>query len=166
MEERVHVVPQRFREVLGHLPTGVVVVAAETPAGPAGMAVNSFTSVSLEPPLVLFCPARSSTTWPGIRESGRFCANVLAGEHEALSRRFASKGADRFAGVAWRRGACGPCIEGVVAWLDCELEAEYEAGDHTIAVARVLGLDLEDSSVPLVFHRGSYAALASGLSPS
>jgi 3-hydroxy-9,10-secoandrosta-1,3,5(10)-triene-9,17-dione monooxygenase reductase component len=160
MGEPVHVQPQRFREVLGHLPTGVVVVAAETAAGPAGMAVNSFTSVSLEPPLVLFCPAKSSATWPGIRAAGRFCANVLAGEHAEVSRRFASKDADRFAGIAWRRGSHGPRIEGVVAWLECELEAEHEAGDHTIAVARVRGLDVEGSSVPLVFHRGAYASLA------
>jgi 3-hydroxy-9,10-secoandrosta-1,3,5(10)-triene-9,17-dione monooxygenase reductase component len=151
---------QRFREALGHLPTGVVVVAAETLAGPVGMAVNSFTSVSLDPPLVLLCPAKSSTTWPDVRRSRRFCANVLAGEHEGLSRRFASRDGDRFAGVEWHRGACGPCLDGVVAWLGCELEEEHEAGDHTIAVARVLCLDAAPAAEPLVFHRGRYAAIA------
>jgi 3-hydroxy-9,10-secoandrosta-1,3,5(10)-triene-9,17-dione monooxygenase reductase component len=161
MDVSLPIAPGRFREVLGHFPTGVVIVAAETEAGPVGMAVNSFTSVSLEPPLVLFCPARSSTTWPGIRDAGRFCANVLADGHEDVSRRFASKGADRFAGLAWHRGRCGPCLDGVVAWLECVLEAEHEAGDHVIAVARVLGLDLEQSAAPLVFHRGAYASLAS-----
>jgi flavin reductase (DIM6/NTAB) family NADH-FMN oxidoreductase RutF len=153
---------ERFREVLGHLPTGVVVIAAETLAGPVGMAVNSFTSVSLDPALVLFCPARTSTTWPQLRRVRRFCANFLADEHEDVSRRFAGRDPDRFAGVGWQRTACGPCLDGVSAWLGCEIQDEHEAGDHTIVVARVLCLDFAPATPPLVFHRGRYAAISSG----
>jgi flavin reductase (DIM6/NTAB) family NADH-FMN oxidoreductase RutF len=160
MERLATFEPERFREVLGHLPTGVIVVTAETLAGPVGMAVNSFTSVSLDPPLVLFCPAKSSTTWPEVRGARRFCANFLAGDHEEVSRRFAGSDRDRFAGVGWQRTACGPRLDGVVAWLGCEIEDEHDAGDHTIAVARVLCLDGATATAPLVFHRGRYAAIA------
>ena len=88
--------PQRFREVLGHLPTGVTVVTAHHARGPVAMSANSVTSVSLEPPLILFCPAKTSSTWPAIRESGRFCVNVFAAHHEEISRRFAARGAQEF----------------------------------------------------------------------
>jgi 3-hydroxy-9,10-secoandrosta-1,3,5(10)-triene-9,17-dione monooxygenase reductase component len=150
------VAADRLRFVMAHLPTGVTVVAASTPDGPTGMAANSFVSVSLDPPLVLFCPAKSSTTWPPIREVGQFCINVMAGHHEELCRQFARKGADRFAGVDWHASQCGPALDDAVAWLDCELEAEHEAGDHTIAVARVLDLGAAPEVAPLVFFRGVY----------
>src|SRR4051812_36286935 len=105
------IVPERYREVLGHLPTGVTVIAAHTPAGPTGMAANSVTSVSLDPPLLLFCPAKTSTTWPSIRDAGRLCVNVMAGHHEELCRQFARRDADRFLGVPWHRRDGGPALD-------------------------------------------------------
>ena len=151
--------PEIFRMVLGHLPTGVTVVTAFGASGPVAMAVNSVTSLSLDPALVLFCPARTSSTWPEIRNAGRFCINVLAAHHEDLSRRFATKGVDRFAGTSCHDRASGPGIDDAVAWIDAELEVEHDGGDHTIAVARVVALAAAPELLPLVFFRGSYGSL-------
>jgi 3-hydroxy-9,10-secoandrosta-1,3,5(10)-triene-9,17-dione monooxygenase reductase component len=152
--------PEQLREVLGHLPTGVTVIASMADGRPVGMSANSFTSVSLAPPLVLFCPAKSSTTWPPIRAAGRFCVNVMAGHHEGICRQFARKGEDRFKGVAWHERSRGPALDDAVAWLDCEIDAEHDAGDHTIVVARVLGIDATPELGPLVFFRGRYGTFA------
>jgi flavin reductase (DIM6/NTAB) family NADH-FMN oxidoreductase RutF len=147
---------QNFRKVIGHLPTGVVIVAARSRDGLVGMAANSITSVSLRPQLVSVCAAFSSSTWPRIRAAGRFCISILADHHEQTSRRFAAPGVDRFAGVPWHDRLSGPALDDAVAWLDCELYAEYAAGDHTIAVARVLDLSAADDARALVFFRGHY----------
>jgi flavin reductase (DIM6/NTAB) family NADH-FMN oxidoreductase RutF len=152
--------PQQLRHVLGHFATGVTVVTAEGPDGVTGMAANSFASVSLDPPLVLVCPAKSSETWPAIREAGRFCANVMAGHHQELCRQFARKDGDRFAGVAWHPRRCGPALDEAIAWVDCVIDTEHDAGDHTIVVARVLGIDAVADVAPLVFFRGRYGTLA------
>lgn len=151
---------ERFRRVLGHLPTGVTVITAQGPLGPVGMAVNSLTSLSLDPPLVLLCPARSSTTWPVIREATGFCVNVMAAHHEAVTRKFALKDADRSAGVAWISRLGLPAIDDAVAWIDCRLSAEHEGGDHTIVVAEVVGMSSVEESAPLVFFRGGYGTFA------
>ena len=122
-----------------------------------GLAVNSFTSVSLRPPLVAFCVARSSGTWPSLREAGTFCVNILAEDQEAISRVFATSGLDRVQGVGWRAAPSGaPVLAGVLAWIDCTVDAEYEAGDHLIVVGRVRELDLGHEGRPLVFYRGGY----------
>jgi 3-hydroxy-9,10-secoandrosta-1,3,5(10)-triene-9,17-dione monooxygenase reductase component len=152
--------PARFRRVLGHLPTGVTVVTADGAAGPIGMACNSVSSVSLEPPLVSFCPARTSETWPALRDAGRFCVNVMANHHEDVTRAFARKGVDRFAGVDHHARAGGPALDDAVAWLDCEIRAEHEAGDHLIVVAEVIGLDARPDAAPLLFFRGGYGTFA------
>jgi 3-hydroxy-9,10-secoandrosta-1,3,5(10)-triene-9,17-dione monooxygenase reductase component len=124
---------------------------------PLGLAVNSFTSVSLRPPLVAFCVATSSATWPRLRAVGAFCVNILAEDQEALSRVFATHGLDRFEGVGWRPSPSGaPVLAGVLAWIDCTVDAEYEAGDHLIVVGRVRELDLAHEGRPLVFYRGGY----------
>jgi 3-hydroxy-9,10-secoandrosta-1,3,5(10)-triene-9,17-dione monooxygenase reductase component len=148
--------PARFRRVLSHLPTGVTVITADGVDGPVGMACNSFSSVSLDPPLVSFCPARSSATWPALRDAGGFCVNFMADHHEEVTRAFARKGVDRFAGIAHHPRARGPALEDAVAWLDCEIRAEHEAGDHLIVVAEVVGLDARPDGAPLVFFRGGY----------
>lgn len=145
-----------FRQVFAHLPTAVTVVTAYTPAGPVGMAANSVTSVSLEPPLILLCPAKSSSTWPVIRAVGSFCVNVMAEHHEQLTRRFAAKGEDRFGDVCYEARTGGPALGDAVAWIDCQLRDEYEAGDHTIAVARVTAMTASTGVAPLVFCRGGY----------
>jgi 3-hydroxy-9,10-secoandrosta-1,3,5(10)-triene-9,17-dione monooxygenase reductase component len=146
-----------LREVLGHFASGVAVVTARGPDGPLGFTCQSFASLSLDPPLVSFAPARSSTTWPRIREVGAFCVNVLADDHERLSANFARSGVDKFAGVDWRPGPTGaPVLAGVSAWIDCELWNEYDGGDHTIAVGRVLDLGADAARLPLLFYRGRY----------
>lgn len=149
--------PALMREVLGHFPSGVVVVTARGGTGPLGFTCQSFASLSLEPPLISFAPARSSTTWPAIREVGTFCVNVLAEPHEHLSALFARPGVDRFAGVGWRPAPSGaPVLDEVTAWIDCALWAEHDGGDHTIAVGRVHDLGADPGRSPLLFHRGRY----------
>jgi 3-hydroxy-9,10-secoandrosta-1,3,5(10)-triene-9,17-dione monooxygenase reductase component len=150
----------RLREVLGHFASGVVVVTADSPGGPLGFTCQSFSSLSLDPPLISFAPARTSTTWPRIRDVGEFCVNVLADDHEDHSVRFARSGADKFAGVSWRPGPGGaPILDGVAAWIIATLEHEYDGGDHTIVVGRVHALGADPTRAPLLFHRGRYGRL-------
>jgi flavin reductase (DIM6/NTAB) family NADH-FMN oxidoreductase RutF len=155
--------PRRFREVLGHFPTGVAVVTGlDTDGEPAGMAVGSFTSVSLEPPLVAFMPDRSSSSWPRFRDSGAFCVNILGAEQESICRGFAMKGGDKFADLAWRAAGSGsPILDGVLAWIDCDLDAVHEAGDHYIVIGRVRELDIGTPALPLVFFQGGYGRFTS-----
>ena len=158
--------PRVMRDVLGHFVSGVTVVTAMSADGPAGFTCQSFSSLSLDPPLVAFAPSRTSTTWPQLRDAGRFCVNVLAEEQSELSRQFARSGTDKFAGVAWSASPHGsPVLDGVVAWIDSALWAEYDGGDHTIAVARVLDLGADASRTPLLFHRGAYGLQAALLDP-
>ncbi|MFJ9900909.1 flavin reductase family protein [Streptomyces sp. NPDC091280] len=150
-----------FRRVLGHLPTGVTVVTAYAADGTlAGMAANSLTSVSLDPPLILICPAKTSTTWPAMREAGTFCVNVMASHHEPLCRTFARRGTDRFADVAWHSRSTGPGLDEALAWLECEIVEEYEAGDHTIVLATVTAIEAATTGGPLVFFKGQYGTFA------
>ena len=153
---------KRFREVLGYLPTGVVVITAVMPDGrPSGMAVGSFTSVSLDPPLVAFLPARTSSTFKGLREARTFCVNILSAKQEPICRQFAVSGGDKFAGVGWSPAPSGaPVIDGVVAWIDCEFERIDEAGDHYIVLGRVKHLETEVPTVPLLFFQGGYGGFA------
>lgn len=146
-----------MRDVLGHFASGLVVVTASGPDGPMGYTCQSFSSLSLNPPLVSFSPARTSSTWPRIRSVGRFCVNVLAVDHEDVSVAFARSGTDKFAGVSWRPSPHGaPMLDGVCAWIDCMLADEFDGGDHTIVVGRVVDLAADPSRTPLLFHRGGY----------
>jgi flavin reductase (DIM6/NTAB) family NADH-FMN oxidoreductase RutF/DNA-binding IclR family transcriptional regulator len=156
--------PQKFRRIMGHFPTGVVIVTAPGPDGkPTGMSVGSFTSVSLDPPLVAFFPAASSSTWPKMAPAGCFCVNILASDQEHLCRAFARKGADKFLGVEWRgAGSSAPIIEASLAWIDCDLERVNEAGDHYIVLGRVREMEIERPSVPLVFFQGGYGRFDAG----
>jgi flavin reductase (DIM6/NTAB) family NADH-FMN oxidoreductase RutF len=157
----------RFRHVLGHFATGVAVITAITPSGPVGMAVSSFTSVSLEPPLVAFLPDKSSTSWPRIRGAGVFCVNILSAGQEELCAQFARKGINKFAGVRWRPAPSGaPILDGGMAWIDCELTQTFESGDHFIAIGRVLQLEAAEYGVPLVFFQGGYGHFALPRSPA
>jgi len=153
----------RFRHVLGHLPTGVgVVTATDSDGRPAGMAVGSITSVSLTPPLIAFLPAKSSTTFPRIRSASSFCVNILATDQQPLCATFAKSGGDKFADVAWHPSRSGsPILAGVVAWVDCAIDAVHEAGDHYIVVGAVLDLDVPATCRPLVFYQGGYHSLDS-----
>ncbi|MEU6201126.1 flavin reductase family protein [Streptomyces sp. NPDC047061] len=147
-----------FRQVLGNFPTSVVAITAAMPEGPPeAMIVGSFTSVSLDPPLVAFLADRSSRTFPKIRDAGRYCVNALASDQEALCRAMAARGADRFDGIGWGRSPLGnPVLDGVVAWIDCELVEVVEIGDHFLAVGRVHALRSESVKTPLLFFRGGY----------
>lgn len=154
---------RRFRTVLGHFATGVVAVTAIDPeAGrPAGLAANSFTSVSLDPALVSFCVAHTSTTWPRLRQAERFCVNILSADQREISVRMATRGGDKFAGLAWSESpGGGPVLDGALAWLECSVEAEHVAGDHMIVVARVHHLDRQNDGAPLIFYRGAYGGFA------
>jgi 3-hydroxy-9,10-secoandrosta-1,3,5(10)-triene-9,17-dione monooxygenase reductase component len=148
--------PEAMREVLGSFCSGVVVVTALGDE-PLGFTCQSFASLSLDPPLISFSPARTSTTWPRIRKVGTFCVNVLAENHPELSTRFARSGTDKYAGVDWTPSPKGsPILEGVVAWMDCTLWAEHEGGDHTIVVGEVHDLASDLRLHPLLFYRGNY----------
>lgn len=150
--------PKIFRRVLGHYPTGVCVITAMQDGGkPAGMAVGSFTSVSLDPPLVAFFPDRSSSSWPKMEAAGHFCVNVLAAHQEHLCRAFSSKAEDKFANIPYRLSDKGvPILEDIVAWIDCTLHAVHEAGDHYIVLGEVHALDVEKPHTPLLFFQGAY----------
>ena len=146
-----------FRDVLGHFATGVTIVTANDGGEQVGMSANSFTSVSLDPPLVAFCAAHSSTTWPRIRSAGHFCVNVLA-EHQAdVAKLFSVRGVDRFAAIEWVPSATGAAIiEGALAWVDCEIYDEHVAGDHVIVIGKVVGCEAFAMRHPLLFFRGGF----------
>ncbi|HEY8546169.1 MAG TPA: flavin reductase family protein [Acidimicrobiales bacterium] len=153
--------PLRMREVLGHHPTGVAIVTAPGDPGPVGLAVGSFTSVSLDPPLVGFFVDHRSSTWPGIEAAGAFCANVVGDHQEDLCRLFATKGVDRFGSCGWRPGLTGaPRLDDAVAWIDCRIDQVVPTGDHWLVLGRVLDLELPGATrSPLVFHRGGYGRI-------
>lgn len=150
-----------FRKVLGQYPTGVVVVTAFSPTDEVlGMTVGSFTSVSLDPPLVAFLPSKASRSWKALRESGgRYCVNILGSDQEDVCRNVAMRKEDKFRDIEWQVTQHGnPRISGAVAHIDCEVEAIHDSGDHDIVVARVVDLDLHNSSYPLLFFRGGYGS--------
>lgn len=152
---------QRFRQVVGSYPTGVTVVTGRDADGaPFGLTVNSFTSVSLDPPLVLVCIDRLASSHDPLVRGRSFVVNVLAREQTALAARFATEpSADRFRDLRWEEGPLGdPVLPGAVAWLACTVGAVHPAGDHSILVGRVEGLDASDREA-LVFHRGAYAVV-------
>ena len=152
-----------YRQVLGHFPTGVVIVTAMADNGPAGLSVGSFMSVSLDPQLVAVLPAKTSTSWPKIAAASSFCINILAASQQELSRRFAVSGGDKFAGVPWHPAPSGaPVLDGALAWIDCEHERTVEAGDHLIVLGqvRVLDLDTSQSPEPLIFFQSGYGTFA------
>jgi 3-hydroxy-9,10-secoandrosta-1,3,5(10)-triene-9,17-dione monooxygenase reductase component len=152
-----HIVePNEMRRVLGHFASGVTIVTGLDAGEPVGFACQSFTSVSLEPPLVLFCPAHTSTTWPRIRQAGSFSVNVLAEDQMELCRQFATSGGDKFAGLDWHRTAWGPELDGVLATVHCDIEQVHAAGDHDVVIGRVRQLVTHREVGPLLFFRGQF----------
>lgn len=150
---------ETFRAVLGNYPTGVAVVTGLDPAGePIGMVVGTFTSVSLEPPLVAFLPMKSSRTFNQLRDaSAQFCINILAADQEPICRHLASYGENKFATVAWHKSPAGnPVIDGVVAWIDCEYANVVDGGDHYIVLGAVKTMGLERDASPLLFFQRGY----------
>lgn len=186
-DERPPVDPAAFRSVLGHFASGVTVITAPHtghpdeatdpgplhprdprdsrhpshpahPTGPAGFACQSFASLSLDPPLVTFMVARTSTTWPRIARAGVFCVNILGADQGDLCRAFAVSGADKFAGVGYEPAPVtgSPLLDSVPAWIDCRVQAVHTGGDHLIVVGRVEALGGTDDGQPLLFHRGRF----------
>jgi flavin reductase (DIM6/NTAB) family NADH-FMN oxidoreductase RutF len=159
---------KEFRTVLGHFPTGVTIVTAENDGEPVGFTIGSFTSVSLDPPLVGFLPMTDSETWVSIERSGSFCVNVLSRAQSDLCWKFAKTGndAERFDGVAWHPAPTGsPIIDRAVAWIDCEIDQVYEMGDHYFVLGRVGALEADadhdgDGPWPLLFFKGTLGGFA------
>jgi flavin reductase (DIM6/NTAB) family NADH-FMN oxidoreductase RutF/DNA-binding IclR family transcriptional regulator len=154
--------PQWYRQVLGQYPTGVCVVTArDAKAEPVAMVVGSFTSVSLDPPLVAFFPDRGSSSWAKLRDCAHFCVNILGADQEPICRKLASKNPDKFAGIAHRMSDRGnPVVDGVVAWIECERHSVTDAGDHEMVMGRVLELDIAAAGLPLLFFQGGYGRFA------
>jgi flavin reductase (DIM6/NTAB) family NADH-FMN oxidoreductase RutF len=149
-----------FRDALGRFATGVAFVTAAPDGRPSGLIVNSLASVSLEPPLVSFCPSRSSLTWSRMRRSRRFGVNVLGRRHESFVTRAAPAGADRFAGLEWEPGESGvPLLVDALATVECELVAEHRAGDHFIVVLEAGRVETRPGLDPLVFFAGGFSTL-------
>ncbi|MFM2115740.1 MAG: monooxygenase [Actinomycetota bacterium] len=147
---------QRFRQVLGLVPTSVVVVTGVDANGaPQGITIGSFVSVSLDPPLVGFLPGVSSRTWASIAASGRFTVNVLAASQGDLCWRFAKEADDRFAGIDWAPSDNGcPRLAGSIVVIDCDLESNGVHGDHHFAVGRVTHLASAGDEDAMAFYRG------------
>ncbi|MEW2434420.1 flavin reductase family protein [Streptomyces caniferus] len=160
-DERAPLDPAEFRAVLGHFASGVTVITSPGEPGPAGFACQSFASLSLDPPLVAFMVARTSTTWPRIARAGVFCVNILGAGQGELCRGFAVSGGDKFAGVRHTPAPStgSPRLAGVPAWIDCTVQAVHTGGDHLIVVGRVEALGTDPAAAesgPLLFHRGTF----------
>lgn len=159
---------KQFRDVLGHFPTGVTVITGLDDEAPVGFTIGSFTSVSLDPPLVGFLPMNDSTTFAAMRASGSFCVNVLSKQQSDLCWKFAKSGneSNRFDEVDWHHAQSGsPIIDRAVAWIDCQIEEVYEMGDHLFVLGRVTSLEADadhsgDGPYPLVFFRGTLGSFA------
>ena len=156
--------PKEFRNVLGHFPTGVTVVTGMDGDTPVGLTVGSFTSVSLDPPMVGFLPTTNSSSWAAMSASGRFCVNVLGDTQGDVCWTFAKSGNEdeRFSNLEWHASPLGsPVIDGSLAWIDCEVESVTEMGDHYFVLGRVASLAAGDGG-PLLFFKGSLG----GFSPA
>jgi flavin reductase (DIM6/NTAB) family NADH-FMN oxidoreductase RutF len=153
--------PTLFRQVLGHYPTGVAVVTSLDASGaPLVLVVGSFTSVSLDPPLVGFLPDKRSTTWPLIHATGRFAVNILASDQRELCRQLAGRG-EKMAGVAWHVGAHDlPILDDSLVSIECRIAWVHEAGDHHFVLGQVLGMEVHRDGDPMLFHRGRYGGFA------
>lgn len=157
-----------FRRVLGHFPTGVTIVTGLHQGEPVGFTIGSFTSVSLDPPLVGFLPMVGSDTWDQMAKSGSFCVNILSRQQSDLCWTFAKSGSEseRFNGVAWHPAPSGaPIIDRAVAWIDCTVQQVHEMGDHLFVLGLVDALDADadhtgDGPFPLLFFRGTLGGFA------
>lgn len=153
---------RKFRDVLGRYCSGVTVITSMSGGEPVGMTCQSFSSVSLDPPLVMFIPAKTSRAWPVMQRAGHFCVNFLAADQAEISNVMASKGADKFAGIDWSPSKTGaPLLDGVVGYVDCTVHSVHEAGDHYVVIGRVQDMDLtgppDGGPVdPLLYFEGSY----------
>lgn len=147
-----------YKRTLGQFCTGVTIITSLDGADPVGFTCQSFSALSMDPPMVLISPDKKSSTWPKIRKTGKFAVSVLSSTQQAISAQFGRSKENKFAGVQWSFSPSGlPIILDSLAWLDCEISQETDAGDHTLVLATVLelGVDPKDKP-PLLFHRGKY----------
>jgi len=149
---------RHFRAVLGHFASGVAIVTARENGEAIGMTVQSFCSLSLDPPLILLCPALSSTSWPKIEKAGRLCVNLLAEGQADLARQFAQSGSDKYRGVAWVAAphTGSPVLQEALGWIDCEIQEIHPGGDHVVVICRVLDLQAVPAVRPLVFFQSGF----------
>lgn len=149
-----------LRNAMGQFCTGVVVVTGISAGRPVGFSAQSFVSVSLSPPLVAVCPARTSISWPLLRDAGRFGINILGADQREVCANFARSGGNKFERLSWSPAPSGvPVLAGAIGFIDCEWVAEHEAGDHTMVIARVLELGMPSTPrAPLLFFRGAYGS--------
>lgn len=154
--------PRLFRQALGRFSTGVAVITTRAPGGGrVGITANSFSAVSLDPPLILWSIRNEAPSLPALLESGVFAVNILAQEQADLSHRFATPQEDKFAGLACSEGHGGcPVLEGAMALFECDLERSIPAGDHQILLGRVVRASFDDTASPLLFSCGRYAIAA------
>ncbi|WP_319458239.1 MULTISPECIES: flavin reductase family protein [unclassified Mycobacterium] len=155
--------PDVLRTVMGHFATGVAIVTGSDRGEPVGMTVQSLVSVSLNPPLLLFCPSSASASWPRIASGEVFAINILRSSQRDVCASFAKSGGDKFGGVRWRSGAGGaPLLDDALAYAECVLHAVHDAGDHRVVLGRVLNIashETAHAATPLVFYRGAFASL-------
>jgi 3-hydroxy-9,10-secoandrosta-1,3,5(10)-triene-9,17-dione monooxygenase reductase component len=153
--------PARFRHVLSHFASGVVIVTGIADGRPAGLTCQSFTSLSLDPPMVLFCPSKASTSWPQLSTAPFLCINILSHGQRQLSDTFARSGTDKFAGVGWTPAARGgaPALDGAVAHIEARVVGCHDGGDHHIVTCRVESIAVADGREPLLYYRSRYHAV-------
>lgn len=149
--------PRRLRHVFGAYPSGVAALAALVNGVPLGIAASTFTSVSLDPPLVSVCVAHTSTTWPTLRTAPRLGISILAADQERAGRQLGGNHADRFAELSWNATRDGAVLlDGASGWIETSIEQQVRAGDHDIIVLRVHDLDADHDVSPLVFHASRF----------
>jgi flavin reductase (DIM6/NTAB) family NADH-FMN oxidoreductase RutF len=148
----------RLKQVMGHFCTGVTIITAVDGDEPVGFTAQSFQSLSLDPPLVLFSLQKTSTTWPRLQAAETFCVNILSEDQEAVCRSFASSGTQKYRGIGWRPAPAtgAPILEGVLGWVEARIVEEIDGGDHLIVIGRILDLDLTHEGRPLLFYRGGF----------
>lgn len=154
--------PRAFRDALGHYASGITVIAGHDGDEPLGFTCQSFYSVSAAPPLISFSVMTNSSTYPRIRETGKFSVNVLSAAQQAISDQFARKGEDKWAGIDWdMTPGRNPAIADTLMWLDCRIVAEHRAGDHDIVIGEVLAMSPADwhDGAPLLYFKGKYRHL-------
>jgi len=154
--------PRVFRDVLGQFCTGITIITTVHDGQPVGFACQSFAALSLDPPLVLFCPTKVSRSWAAIEASGHFCVNILGEDQQHVSARFGSREPDKFAGIDWRPGVLGsPVLDGVLAHIECTVATVHDGGDHLVVFGAVRSMS-EAPKVkprPLLFYRGEYTGI-------
>lgn len=156
---------RQMRDVMGRFCTGVTIVAGMVDGEPQGFAAQSFVALSLEPPLIVICPGKTSRSWAKIEPTGTFSISILAEDQEHVSSTFGGKIDDKFSHVEWEPNMHGnPRIKGAAGYVDCRIEQILEGGDHWIVVAKVEGLgEPQDDQRPLLFYRGAYLEIEPGV---